>query len=234
MSALERYKKKGGFIQILTLIESSEPAKAEKFLALIAQESKIWAQTIKEKSLTIEKMKTLGEQVLSESLDTIPVPVLANALIKEPIETRNLILPCLNQTSRKKIELAMADNPSPRPGDILACQLRIISACRAAITDGRVKQNQLPKDLQIDEDIETTLSQETWTQALNNLPQEGSPTNLVSQTAQSVSTNSSHSNSNEVTDLKKRLQKLSEENQHLKNQILDLQDKIIQIKKVVG
>ena len=39
---IDRYKKKGGFIQLLNLLETSSKAKQDQFLGLISQESKIW------------------------------------------------------------------------------------------------------------------------------------------------------------------------------------------------
>jgi hypothetical protein len=171
MSTLDRYKKKGGFVQILTLIETSEPAKSEKFLNIIAQESTVWAQAIKDKALSIEKIKTLGERVLAEALEELPPNVLATALVNQDPEGQNTILVCLSAGLRKKIENSLKESPEPRPGDIISCQLRVIGACRSAITDGRVKQSLLPKDLQIPEDIENQLAQAQLAQTIESVVQ---------------------------------------------------------------
>jgi len=228
MGTLDRYKKKGGFIQILSLIESSEPAKAEKFLSIIAEESQVWADAIKEKALTLDKIKTFSESVLYESLETLPATVLANAMVKSP-DLKDAILPCLSPITRKKIELAMKENPDPRPGDILTCQLRLISACRTAIIEGRVKQTSIPKELQIPENIEMELAHATWAKALSDPNLEIAAQSNPVQT----NTNSASETSAELVELKRRLQKLLEENQHLKSQVIELQNKINQIKKVV-
>jgi hypothetical protein len=241
MSTLERYKKKGGFIQILTLIESSEPAKAEKFLSLIAQESQAWAEAIKEKSLTIHKIKDLDKTAQFEALERIPATVLANGLIKEAAEVRESIFSNLSQTLQKKIELAMNENPDPRPGDILACQLRIIASTRAAITEGRIKQSQLPKELQIPENIETSLSKVTWSQTLRDIvsaktdePPPPTPSLQASPQVTNTSSNLNNSGGGDVLELKRRIQTLTEENQGLKNQVIELQNKINQVKNILG
>jgi hypothetical protein len=221
VSTLERYKKKGGFIQILTLIESSEPTKAAKFLSIIEQESQTWAHAIKEKALTLEKIKKLEKSVLYEAFDALPATVLANAMIKSP-DLKEAIIPCLSAIKQKKTEVAMTENPDPRPGDIIACQLRMISALRAAITEGRVKQSSLPKELQISENIENELTQADWSKALASEKIESSAQSDVSP------------NSTKTTELQDRLQKLLEENHQLKKQVSDLQNKINQIKQIIS
>lgn len=56
MGMLDRYKKKGGFVQLLQLIETSPSKKQEQFLGLIAEESPAWEDTLRKKILTIDKV----------------------------------------------------------------------------------------------------------------------------------------------------------------------------------
>lgn len=225
MSTLERYKKKGGFVQILTLIESSEPAKADKFLSIIAQESPIWADAIKQKSLDLTKISSFTEKMISEAFESIPATVLATGLLKEPEAVRNKITSCLSPTLQKKIELAQADNPDPRPGDIIACRLRMIGSCRAAMTDNRIKPSQLPADLRIPEDIETQLSQASWSHALNTIDGEG-----LGNLKPASSNNELPA---DVTELRNRLSQSEDQVRALKSQVAELQNRIDQIKKIV-
>lgn len=54
MSILARYRKPGGFLQLLKLIETSQPAKQEKLLDVVEKEDPRWAELIREKKLTSE------------------------------------------------------------------------------------------------------------------------------------------------------------------------------------
>lgn len=54
MSILARYKKPGGFKQLLQLIETSQPVKQAKLLEAIANEDPGWADLIQEKKITAE------------------------------------------------------------------------------------------------------------------------------------------------------------------------------------
>jgi hypothetical protein len=52
MSVLARYRKKGGFKQLLQLIETSQPAKQEQLLKVVEKEDPQWAALILEKKIT--------------------------------------------------------------------------------------------------------------------------------------------------------------------------------------
>lgn len=226
MGTLDRYQKKGGFYQIVSLIESSEPEKAKKFLTIIANESSIWEQAIRDKSLSITKIAELGERPLTEGLATMPANIIAVALSKESPEIRTKFFLALGGNLQKKIENAERDNPEPKAGEILACQIKIITAIRSAIVDGRIKQNQLPTNLQIPDNFETQLaidysvsSDHHQSSSMDYLPN----SNLASA-----------SNNEEILSLKRKVHQLLEENLSLRNQLLEANNKIQQIKKWVA
>ncbi len=54
MSVLARYRKPGGFKQLLQLIETSQPLKQEKLLEVVEKEDPRWAEMIREKKITPE------------------------------------------------------------------------------------------------------------------------------------------------------------------------------------
>ena len=54
MSILARYKKPGGFIQLLKLIETSQPVKQQKLLEAVEKEDPDWADLIRRKKLTVD------------------------------------------------------------------------------------------------------------------------------------------------------------------------------------
>ena len=64
MGMLDRYKKKGGFIQLLNLIETTASPKAEKFLKMIGEESPAWEAEIKKKVLSIDRLATWNQSYL--------------------------------------------------------------------------------------------------------------------------------------------------------------------------
>ena len=51
MSVLNRYKKPGGFRQLLQLIETSQPVKQQKLLEVVEKEDPQWADLIRQKKI---------------------------------------------------------------------------------------------------------------------------------------------------------------------------------------
>jgi flagellar motor switch protein FliG len=56
MSSISRYKKAGGFIQLVSLIETFGAPKREKFIEMIDAESPVWAKALRDKMLSIERI----------------------------------------------------------------------------------------------------------------------------------------------------------------------------------
>ena len=63
---LDRYKKAGGFAQLLKLIETSGAAKQAKFLDLVRQEDPRWWRTIEKKMLNMDRIFSWGEGPVGE------------------------------------------------------------------------------------------------------------------------------------------------------------------------
>ncbi|MCS6838553.1 MAG: hypothetical protein NZ480_06865 [Bdellovibrionaceae bacterium] len=236
MSSLERYKKKGGFLQLLSLVESSEPAKAERFLQLIQQEGEPWVAMILKKRLTLEKVSRLPERVISEALEVLPANVLAVAYWKEPEEVRQQVFQKLSPVLKKKIENAFRDIHDPRPGDIISCQIRIFQSVRQTLHNGSIPQNLIPEDLRIPNDIEDQLTLATLSQKLKtNASSRSSVTN--SSTPSLGKTGAADERGDyekENRELKMRLSVLEQENEHLKKIISELNQKLALIKKATG
>ena len=62
MSMISRYKRPGGFVQLLSLIETSTAAKKEKFLEIVRSESESWANAIEQRVLTIPADEGYGSK----------------------------------------------------------------------------------------------------------------------------------------------------------------------------
>ena len=66
MSTLTRFRKPGGFQQLLNLMETSEPAKRETLFKLIASEDPGWARLVLLKSLSFDRIIAWPAEALME------------------------------------------------------------------------------------------------------------------------------------------------------------------------
>ncbi len=64
-SILSRYRKPGGFRQLLLLIETSVPAKQETLLKAVEKEDPSWAQLLRDKKITAEMVLSWDVEHLS-------------------------------------------------------------------------------------------------------------------------------------------------------------------------
>lgn len=156
MGMLDRYKKKGGFVQLLMLIESSGRQKQDQFLALIAQESPTWENAIRQKCLSLEKILGWEESHLREVLTRVQPLTLATALGGMGKEKSEAILSCLSGAEQRKIQ-QIVDESRATPAEISTCVLKIVAETRAFATSGIIKLDKIDSALVIPENIEEQL-----------------------------------------------------------------------------
>ncbi len=97
MSVLARYRKPGGFKQLLQLIETSQPLKQEKLLEVVEKEDPAWADLIRQKKIT-------PDMVLSWKADDLVV-------IFENMMPRHCACLCKNLEEERFKEIAALFTP---------------------------------------------------------------------------------------------------------------------------
>lgn len=239
MGMLDRYKKKGGFLQLLTLIETSGKQKQDQFLALILQENAVWEAELRKKSLTLDKILSWEAAALSEILSRIQPLTLATALHGMSKERVDLILGCLGITDRRKIQVVI-DESKPTPAEVNTCVMKIITETRGFIQGGIIKMDKVDPELLIPENIEEQLNTAALQKSLSDLSPaaETNPeTTLVFELrpdrgAEPKSDSKAEHTREEVDFLKKKVNQLVAENNGLKQEVAVLRGKLDQIKKI--
>lgn len=224
MSMIERYRKRGGFVQLLNLIETTSGPKQEKFLKLIADESPAWEAEVRKKMLTLERMATWPTNFLMEFLPQIPAMAIGLAIHPLPADKREAFMKALSHMEKKKVE-EFLNEKKPTAGEVAASQVRIINEVRASVSTGRLKFDKFDAALAIPEDIEEQLasgggfsipvSDKEVAQHFDAVPA-GVPANL----------------SEELTLLRKKVVQLMQDNTRLQQQNTEMKDKLEAIRKI--
>jgi flagellar motor switch protein FliG len=81
MSILARYRKPGGFKQLLLLIETSQPVKQEKLLEVVEKEDPVWAKLLRDKKINSEIILKWNIDHLATIFENM-VPRMAAMIIK--------------------------------------------------------------------------------------------------------------------------------------------------------
>lgn len=227
MGMLDRYKKKGGFYQLVQLLETSPAAKREQFLTLIAGESPAWEEALRKKILTITRVYSWDHQYLVEIFTRLQPMTLAYALYGDEPESIDQLLSCLPPISKRRISDLMNEY-NPTPGEKVTCISRMLSEIRGFISQGIIRLEKVDPELHIPENIEEILSSSGYLipSADSVVAKKDSEPNIVGE-----SEGVSHANS-EIDFLKRKVNQLVSEINVLKNENSVLKDKLSQIKKI--
>lgn len=247
MSTLDRYKKKGGFIQLLAVLEGSTPQKREQFFTLIGQESKLWEETLRKKMVSLEKILAWPPEHITDALLSLPHLTTAMVFHGYPQDKIDFYLKYFSPQDKRKVMELMKEK-APTAGEKAACVSRVLADVRQQITKGTLKIEKWDPEMAIDEDIEHHLDQ-GGSGAKKKLEEKGDTgPSLVSASNSSFESDEEGSNEsglrfelppkndvNNVHDLemlKKKYQQLAKENDALKYENSMLKGKLDQIRRI--
>lgn len=240
MGMLDRYKKKGGFGQLLILIETSGKTKQEQFLSLIAAENLNWEVELKKKMLTIEKILNWPKEPLNEIFTRVQPLTLAVALRHFDAKKKDEILGFLTQSDQRKISL-LIDETNPSAAEISTCIGKIVIEVRSLINQGIIKLEKFNPDLAIPENFEDILNSKSFesppTQVSQLEVEKSSNDNDVALDFSDPKTRKSSSEANhkafeEIEHLKKKITSLNQEVATLRVENSVMKNKLDQIKKI--
>jgi hypothetical protein len=237
MSTLDRYKKSGGFVQLLALLETSAPAKREKFFELIRAEDGRWANALREKIIDMDRIYSWSDDTLVEIIGTLQDLTLAVAANAADEATRNRLLGLLSHGRRRKIDDLMQTQRAS-PGEIATMHAKIIETVRKMSIDGFLRFEKFDPVLAVEEDIEEKMAKATTLEGaspvnLHVVTMNETETGEVSRTDIPAShTEVSESRIMEIQALKKRIAELSKENAMLRHELSIVRSKLDQIKKI--
>jgi flagellar motor switch protein FliG len=235
MSMLDRYKKPGGFVQLLALVETCGQAKQEKFLEIISKEDSHWADAIKKKMLSIERIYSWPDEQLAEIFGTLQDLTVAVALYAANDSIRNRINGYFSHGRKRKID-DLFGTSKPSAPEIAATHMKIIESVRKMEQDGFLRLEKFDADLEVAEDIEERLAKaaamapEIVSLNFGGFDQE--PSTESSKTDAPSSNEGSESRIMEIQSLKKRVAELSKESAMLRHELSLARAKLDQIKKI--
>jgi hypothetical protein len=235
MGMLDRYKKKGGFFQLLQLLETSPIAKREQFLGLISAESPVWEDALRKRILTVPRIYSWDPQYLVEIFSRLQPLTLANALHGTSPEEVEKLLSGLPPISRRKITDMIAES-NPPAAERTSCLMRVLTDVRSFISQGIIRLEKVDPELLVPEDIEeilyvTSLDSIAQTATVADTSTKGDEKSLPPSTAPEIP-ESFGAGVAELEVLKRKLNHLSSEVNALKHENSILKDKLAKIKKI--
>ncbi len=228
MSMLSRYKKAGGFHQLLALLESFGPKKQAKFLAIIHSESPAWAQAVGERLLTIERILTWPDEVLIEIFRSLPPKNVALAMMGFDENRRNRLTHFFSAAENRRLTSDLNEMAQSREEDLAANFFKVIQMVRQMINDKMIHPERFDPDLVIPNNIEDKLDQidAGFTVAMGDREIHNDEQSLISVHA------ATNVNSLDTEKLKRKVSALLKENNRLREEVGVLRDKLERIRKI--
>lgn len=236
MSMLARYKKPGGFLQLLSLIESFGGQKREKFMEMINAEDPTWAQALQSKMLSIERLFKWPEQTITEIFRVLPAKNLACVMKGISKENAEKILKYLSHAEKRKLEDEMGAL-DPKPEDVFAAFVRVLEVTRKMIKERELHLEKIDPDLMVPENFEEQLAGKAALGATNHVHL-AATAEVVMDNQQLALKKKAESGeldakaSAEILNLHRTLQVMSKENVALKEELKQLRDKLDQIRRI--
>ncbi|MCM2282831.1 MAG: hypothetical protein NDI61_13405 [Bdellovibrionaceae bacterium] len=148
MSMLMRYKKTGGFQQLLNLIETCSPTKREQLMKVIQAEDPSWAALLKTKMLTLEKFFAWDPIHIAEVTNEMPTRILAAALAGLPTEMVERATLTMPHMKKREIESLLTEL-KPSPGETETARMKVLTRVREMEKDKRLDLSVIDPSLSI-------------------------------------------------------------------------------------
>ncbi len=226
MAMVDRYKKSGGFIQLLQVIETCGPKKREQFMKIINEETPRWAEAIVAKMLSFEKILSWKPEAIMEITAQMNPLAFGTALKSLPQEKFDEFAAKLGPQERRKFEQLYKEGASA-PNEISACLVKVINETRLLFAAGTLKFDKIDPDLIIPDEIESKLEKGG-----------AGPSTSGNRTAEDVVKEASASsgiqlgNPNEADSLRRKIVELNNVVMALKKDNTSMKDKLDKIKKI--
>lgn len=232
MSMIDRYKKSGGFSQLLALLESCGSAKREKFFKIILDESPVWHDALKQKMLGFDDLLKWPVEILAEVTSRTQPITLAAVAKSLPEEKSKTLFAGLGHAQYAKIRSIM-DETEFSPQQSQSSIEKLLSETRALAQQGLLKFDKFAPHLHIPDDIENQLELKPY--SMPSLPS----SEILAEKATARVVNPPASNQGltqqaeeEISALRRQNFQLQMELQNLRKVNAVMRDKLEQIKKI--
>lgn len=231
MSMIDRYRKPGGFIQLLNLIETTGKDKQEKFLKMIQDENPTWETEIKKRLLTIDKILGWNPTYLAEIFPRVQPLQLAMVVGGLPKDKAEQFIKILSFKERKHVEEILKEK-TPNPGETTAGIMKLFAEIRKMESEGTLRFDKFDPEMVIPEDIEEKLGRGFVPSFVPDVPASGSLSDPQVASTGPAGGGIPANVAEEMTMLRRKLVQLTQENQRLQQDNSSMKDKLDQIKKI--
>lgn len=155
MSMLTRFRKQGGFNQLLALIELCDPAKQRSLLHLVGTEDPGWAYLLRSKVLTRDRIMNWPQKILMEITVHLSEPVLLALYSSLNLTQKQRLLASLDSDVLVRLSTEINENSRSEFTDAEknAASIKLIQIVREMEGEGQLKFSAFDPGLCLDHQL---------------------------------------------------------------------------------
>lgn len=222
MGMIDRYKKKGGFAQLLALMETSGKDKQDKFLKIIEDENVIWAKAIKQKMVSIQRFFQWDDNTVAEVVGTLNDLTVAVTYIGVDDKQKEKLFKLMDHSRKRKIDFILQEK-KPNQSELNSAFMQVLTEVRRMINEGYIRLDKVDPELHWDSAFEEKLI----SGLLFDYDDAGQATK-----AEAAPASGEKVNTHELDTLRRKVSQLTQENDSLKQKLTQAEDKLDQIRKI--
>lgn len=139
---LSRYRKQGGFQQLLLLLETCTAQKRDQLMKLIQAEDASWAKLLNTKMVSLERVFSWEAVHVAEITTQLAPRTLAILLHGLPKEFFDKSITAMTPIKRREIE-SLYEEQKPTPGEVEAARIKLLTKVRELEDLGRLNLAQI-------------------------------------------------------------------------------------------
>ncbi len=226
---------------MLSLIETFGPAKKEKFLEMIEQESPVWGKALREKMITFDRIFGWPEQIIVEIFKNLQPKTMAFAIHGLKEDQKAKVMQYFSHAEKRRLDDIIAES-TPRPEEVASTLVKVIEQTRKMLKNRELHADKFDERLHIPENVEVKLEEAAAHHQFNAMSspkttskEEGKP-QLQAVPATSFATSpptaADVQAGADVTMLQKKISQLMKENKSLKDDLTMANEKLDQIRRM--
>jgi len=154
MSMLQKFRSDGGFRQLVRLIELCEPHRQRTLMDAVRSEDPGWAQLIRIKMLSVERILTWPENTLRKILNTAPTHIVVPIYHSCPDKFKSVIANGLGEQTVAEVEVLCREKVIDEH-EVFAARLGLIQMVREMEHSGAIDFMECDPTLVIDENSDS-------------------------------------------------------------------------------
>ncbi len=222
MGMIDRYKKKGGFAQLLALMETSGKDKQDKFLKIIEDENVTWAKAIKQKMLSIQRFFSWDDNTVAEVVGTLNDLTVAVVSIGVDEKQKEKLFKLMDHSRKRKIDFILQEK-KPNQSESNSAFMQVLTEVRKMINEGYIRLDKVDPELHWDSVFEEKLI----SGLLFDYDDGAQPAK-----SEAASPVGEKVNTQELETLRRKVSQLTQENDSLKQKLTQAEEKLDQIRKI--